>query len=96
MSIEDITKNISERNKDLALYAKHVLEALDHLEEYHRRYVAAQALAGIKPSGGQEQVFYDTLSDVRKELLHTLEWTIEDLRHKGDKYYTNHFKDGVE
>jgi hypothetical protein len=34
--------------------------------------------------------------DVRAQLLLTLEKTVEDLLHKGDKHWSKHFKDGVE
>ena len=94
--IEELDEAVPQRNRELVVYARHVLDALDAFEEHHRRYVAAQAVAGIKPAGEQERTFYETLSGVRQEVLNTLELTIEDLRHKGDKYYEKHFKDGVE
>jgi hypothetical protein len=82
-------------NKEIALYAKHVIQSLEEFEDYHRKFVAAQALAGIKPNGEAEATFYATIQDMKEHLLSTLEWTIEDLQHKGDKNYTKHFKDGV-
>jgi hypothetical protein len=94
--IEQLETLVPSKNKDIALYAKHIIRALEQFEEHHRRFVAAQAIAGIKPNGEAEATFYNTVKDMREQIYGTLVWTIEDLKHKGDKYYTKHFDDGVE
>jgi hypothetical protein len=62
---------------------------------YYNGGTCSWFLAGIKPNGEAEATFYATIQDMKEHLLSTLEWTIEDLQHKGDKNYTKHFKDGV-
>lgn len=94
--IEKLMVEIPSQNKDIALYAKHVINSLEQFEDYHRRFVAAQAIAGIKPVGDQEVVFYETVRQIKEHVISTLEETIDDLKHKGDKHHTKHFKDGVE
>lgn len=94
--IEQLTQQIPKEHREIAIYAKHVIAALEQYEDYHRRFVAAQAIAGIRPEGGKEVVFYETLAEMKRRLLETLELTIDDLKHKGDKHYFKHFTDGVE
>ena len=94
--IEKLQTEIPSQNKEIALYAKHVISSLEQFEDYHRRFVAAQALAGIKPVGDQEMVFYETVRQMKEQVISTLEKTIDDLKHKGDKHHHKHFEDGVE
>lgn len=94
--IEQLQNEIPTKNKDIILYAKHVITSLEQFEDYHRRLTAVQAVAGSKPVGDQEAVFYDTVRQMKEQLISTLEDTIDDLKHTGDKYYVKHFKDGVE
>lgn len=94
--IEKLQKDIPDKNKDIGLYAKHVINSLEEFEDYHRRLVAAQAIAGIKPVGDQEVMFYETVRSMKEQIISTLEKTIDDLKHKGDKYHEKHFQDGVE
>jgi hypothetical protein len=82
-------------SQEIALYAKHVIGSLGEFEDHHRKFVAAQAIAGIRPNGEAEATFYNTIQDMKAHLLSTLEWTIKDLQHKGDKHYIKHFTDGV-
>jgi hypothetical protein len=93
--LESLAKHLPDQNHDLISYANHLLSALDAIDENHRKFVAAQALAGISPKGDQEETFRDTMAEIRKQVYKTLEWTIEDLEHKGDKNYNQHYKDGV-
>ncbi|MFD0693906.1 hypothetical protein ACFQZT_07365 [Paenibacillus sp. GCM10027628] len=94
--IEQLEKDIPEKNKDILLYAKHVIKSLEDFEDHHRRLVAAQAIAGIKPIGDQEVAFYETVREMKEQIVSTLVQTIDDLKHKGDKYHEKHFPDGVE
>lgn len=95
--IEELEKRLeSKHHKDLFLQMKHTLLAVDDLAEEHRRYQAVQALSGVRIVGAEESVYFDTLNQVKELIVHTLEMTIEDLEHKGDKRYEKHFKDGVE
>jgi hypothetical protein len=77
-------------------FSKDSAVSRQEFEEYHRRLVAAQAIAGIKPNGEAEVTFYNTIKSMKEHLLSTLEWTLEDIKNKGDKNYTKHFSDGVE
>jgi hypothetical protein len=94
--MEQLARQIPHPNRDIALYARHVIEALEQFEEQHLKLVAAQALAGIKPDGEQEQAFYATVRQIKEQMVATLELTLDDLTHKGDKHYEKNFTDGVE
>jgi hypothetical protein len=94
--IEILEIEIPDKNKDIVLYTKHVIKSLDEFEEHHRKLVAAQAIAGIKPIGDMEVAFYETVRQMKEQIISTLEQTIDDLKHKGDKYHEKHFPDGVE
>lgn len=94
--IEHLQSEIPYKNKDIALYAKHVYESLEQFEDQHRKLVAVQAIYGSKPVGEQEILFYETIRHMKEQLITTLENTIDDLKHIGDKNYVKHFRDGVE
>jgi hypothetical protein len=96
--IEILEIEIPDKNKDIVLYTKQVIKSLDEFEEHHRKLVAAQAIAGIKPIGDKEVAFsfYETVRQMKEQVISTLEQTIDDLKHKGDKYHEKHFPDGVE
>ncbi|CAM3476305.1 hypothetical protein [Marinicrinis lubricantis] len=94
--LEQLAEQIPDKNQDIIMYAKHVFKALEDFENHHRRFTAALALSGSSPVGEQEQLFYQTIQDIRNQMLQTLEYTVEDLQHKGDKNYSKHFTDGVE
>lgn len=95
--MDELEKRLtSQHHRDLFLQMKHTLKAVDDLAEQHRVYQAVQALSGTRIVGAEESVYFDTLNQVKEQIVHTLELTIEDLEHKGDKNYTKHFKDGVE
>ncbi|NQX66069.1 hypothetical protein HQN90_08025 [Paenibacillus alba] len=94
--IEKLELDIPAKNKDITLYAKHVIKSLEDFEDNHRKLVAAQAIAGIRPIGEQEVAFYETVRQMKEQIVSTLVQTIDDLRHKGDKHHEKHFPDGVE
>lgn len=92
--LEDRLAN--QHHKDLFLQTTHTLKAIDDLADQHRRYQSMQAISGVKIVGTEEALFYDTLTQVKEEIVATLEKTLNDLEHKGDKNYNKNFKDGVE
>ncbi|GIP19430.1 hypothetical protein J40TS1_50720 [Paenibacillus montaniterrae] len=85
-----------QHHRDLFLQTKHTLKALDDLAEQHRRFSSIQALSGVKIVGSEEALFYDTLAAAKEQIVVTLEKTLSDLEHKGDKNYEKNFNDGVE
>ncbi|MEV5029013.1 hypothetical protein [Paenibacillus sp. LPE1-1-1.1] len=85
-----------QHHKDLFLQTKHTLQAIDDLADHHRRFQSMQAISGVKIVGAEEAVFYDTLTQAKEEIVATLEKTLNDLEHKGDKHYDKNFNDGVE
>ncbi|WP_169090579.1 hypothetical protein [Paenibacillus sp. PL91] len=85
-----------QHHKDLFLQTQHTLQAIDDLADQHRRFQSIQAISGVKIVGSEEALFYDTLNDVKELIVATLEKTLSDLEHKGDKNYDKNFKDGVE
>jgi hypothetical protein len=92
--LEDRLSN--QHHKDLFLQTQHTLQAIDDLADQHRRFQSIQAISGVKIVGSEEAVFYDTLTDVKELIVVTLEKTLNDLEHKGDKNYDKNFKDGIE
>jgi len=87
---------VEQHHKDLFLQTKHTLSAIDVLADEHRRFQSIQAISGVKIVGTEEALFYETLTQVKETIVDTLEKTLDDLEHKGDKHYHNNFKDGVE
>lgn len=85
-----------QHHKDLYLQTQHTIQAIDSLAEQHQLLSAAHAINGYKIIGSEEVLFYDTLSQAKEQILLTLEKSLDDLEHKGDKYYDKNFADGVE
>jgi len=85
-----------QHHRDLFLQTQHTLKALDDLADQHRRFTSIQAISGVKVIGSEEKLYYDTLSQAKEQIVETLEQTLDDLEHIGDKNYKKHFKDGVE
>ncbi|GMK42355.1 hypothetical protein PCCS19_54140 [Paenibacillus sp. CCS19] len=85
-----------QHHKDLFLHTKHTIRAIEELAEQHRLLTAAHAINGYKIIGSEEVLFYDTLALAKEQIVLTLEKTLDDLEHKGDKYYDKNFADGVE
>ncbi|QAY65061.1 hypothetical protein [Paenibacillus protaetiae] len=95
--LEKLESRLSKQHhKDLFLQTKHTLEVIDNLAEQHRLFTSMQAISGVKIIGGEEQLFYETLNQVKERIVTILEKTLEDLEHKGVKQYTKNFTDGVE
>ncbi|WP_054024451.1 hypothetical protein [Bacillus sp. FJAT-28004] len=92
--LEDRLSN--QHHKDLFLQTIHTLKAIDDLADQHRRFQSMQAISGVKIVGTEEVLFYETLTQAKEEIVSTLEKTVNDLEHKGDKNYNKNFKDGVE
>ncbi|WP_138755047.1 hypothetical protein [Paenibacillus sinopodophylli] len=86
----------NQHHKDLFLQSVHTLQAIDDLADHHRKFQSIQAISGVKIVGAEEALFYETLSQVKESIVLTLEKTLNDLEHKGDKNYDKNFKDGVE
>ncbi|WP_028559379.1 hypothetical protein [Paenibacillus pinihumi] len=86
----------AQHHRDLFLQTKHTLKALDDLAEQHRRFTSMQAISGVKIVGSEESLFYETIAEAKEQIVVTLERTLSDLEHKGDKHYDKNFKDGVE
>ncbi|MFF2483929.1 hypothetical protein [Paenibacillus sp. NPDC058071] len=87
---------VAQHHKDLFLQTTHTLAAINDLADEHRRFQSMQAISGVKIIGSEEAVFYDTLTQIKETIIATLEKTIDDLEHKGDKHYKSNFKEGVE
>ena len=94
--IQELQNRVSDEHKELAKLTQHIFEAIDRCAEEHRRLVAIDALAGIKPDRVEEAVFQEQLVAFKHILLKELEKTVEDLEHKGDKHWKKNYKDGVE
>jgi len=95
--MEQLEQRLTEQHhKDLFLQTKHTLKALDDLAEHHRRFTSMQAISGVRIVGSEETLFYETLAEAKEQIVMTLEKTLSDLEHKGDKHYDKNFKDGVE
>ncbi|OIK10997.1 hypothetical protein [Bacillus sp. MUM 13] len=94
--IQEYQERLPDQHKDLAKYTLHLVEAIDKLNEEHRRLVAVNAVAGIKPNPAEETSFQEHLSELKHIIFQELEKTVEDIEHKGDKNWHLHFKDGVD
>lgn len=95
--LQQLEQELSEQHhRDLFLQLKHTIEALDVLIDQHRRFTSMQAISGVKIVGEEEVLFYQTINEVKEQIITTVEKTLKDLQHKGDKNYLKHFKDGVE
>lgn len=93
--IKDLQDKLKADHKDIAKYTQHAIKAIDQLVDQHRRIVASNALAGIKPVGERENAFHNTMKNVQGILVDELEKTVSDLNHLGDKYYEPNYPDGV-
>ncbi len=94
--LEEIKKNMPAAHKELVKYVEHALIALGRVEEEHRALVAANALAGIRPDGEEEKLFYEHMNLVKEMMVSVLEKTEEDIEHAGDKNWSKNYADGVE
>ncbi|WP_313798584.1 hypothetical protein [Cytobacillus sp.] len=90
-----IEQKLSKEQKDLSIFVKHVFDEYDKKVDEHRRLIASNALAGVKTSGVEEKVFYDTIQETKKWMLDVLERTAQDFEHTGDKNWDKNYPDGV-
>ncbi|MFM9280635.1 hypothetical protein [Paenibacillus jiagnxiensis] len=96
IKVQELKSLLPCEHQSISHYVEHALESIDQFVEQHRLFVASQALYGEKINGQEEALFRETINDIKKQLVLTLEKTVEDFMHKGDKHWNNHFKDGVE
>jgi hypothetical protein len=94
-SLIELKERIPDQHKDLVKYTEHIFGAIDQYVEEHRRLVALEAIAGIKPSGIMEKGFYEQMLEFKKILIKELSKTVEDIEHKGDKNWNKNYKDGI-
>lgn len=94
--VSELKNHLPKGHQDVAHYVEHVMGALDMVEEKHRKLMAAQALSGTKIHGDEERIFYDTIIELKQQMVNTLEKTVQDFEHKGDKTWKTNFGDGVE
>lgn len=94
--VKELKSFLPHEHQGISHYVEHALESIDQFVEQHRLFVASQALYGEKINGHEEVLFRETINNIKKQLVSTLEKTVEDFMHKGDKHWTNNFKDGVE
>jgi hypothetical protein len=90
--IDKLKLTIQPEHIDVYISTLRTVEAIDKLGDEHRLLVAAQSLAGIKPNGEQEKIFYETLQCIRDLSIEVLEKEIEDWQHRGEKNYKGNFK----
>lgn len=93
--IAALQDQLEQEHKDIAKYTQHVLEAIARLIDEHRRVVASNSIAGIKPDGEQEHTFYESMNEVKRILVNELQKTVNDFKHLGDKHYVKNYPDGV-
>ncbi|MBO1005682.1 hypothetical protein [Pseudogracilibacillus auburnensis] len=91
--LKELEKKLGPEHKEIVHFVKHVFDEFDQRSEAHRRLAASNALAGIKVSGTEEKVFYETIDETRRWMLDVLERTSQDIEHIGDKHWHKNFKD---
>lgn len=94
--VQELKTKLPHEHQGISHYVEHALHSIDSFVEQHRQFIAAQALYGEKINGTEERLFRDTIMEIKEQLVATLEKTVEDFAHKGDKHWKNHYKDGVE
>ncbi len=93
--VQELKSQLPKEHKSISSYVEHALLSIDELMEKHRCENAALALYGEKINGNEERVYFDTISQIKTDLLETLEKTVQDVLHTGDKNWTKNYKDGV-
>jgi hypothetical protein len=94
--IEALKDRLPKEHQDMAILTQHIFEALDQLREKHRQLVGTSAVAKIKPNGQAEKTFYETITEAQQLIMTTLEYTTEDIEHRGDKYWEKWYPQGVD
>jgi hypothetical protein len=93
--IQEIKDSLPLQFKDTPHFAHHIITKIDEFEEEHRKIVASDALAGMKPDPTEERVLRETLQAVRRIIMIELKDTVDDMLHLGDKYHEVKHKDGI-
>ena len=93
--VKELEERLAKGQKGIAKYVQHTFDTLDTIVEEHRKTVAHNAIAGVKPNGLEERIFYEHINKMKQILVHVLEKTIQDFEHQGDKYWDKHFRDGI-
>lgn len=92
----DLKKKLPAEHQSIAHFVEHALQSIENYEEEHRKLTASNALYGEHINGELESLFYQTILGIKQQLVQTLEKTVADYSHKGDKNWTKNFKDGVD
>jgi glutamyl-tRNA reductase len=93
--IEDLHEKLPEQYKPLAKLTGHYFAEIDKKIERHRKEVAMNAVAGIKPDLVEEKAYQDTVRVLKNVMIHELEKTLEEIEHAGDKHWIHHYNDGI-
>ncbi|WP_411344780.1 hypothetical protein ACE3MZ_01420 [Paenibacillus sp. WLX1005] len=93
--VMQLREMIPQDQQGITRYVEHALQSIDELVEKHRQYNASLAIYGEKINGNEERVYRDTISEIKAQLIETLERTVEDFMHVGDKHWTKNYKDGI-
>ncbi|MDO3408310.1 hypothetical protein QWJ34_00865 [Saccharibacillus sp. CPCC 101409] len=93
--VQELRDMLPKEQKGISSYVEHALQSIDQLVEQHRCQNAALAIYGDKINGNEERVYFDTVSQIKADLLDTLEKTVQDFLHTGDKHWSKNYRDGV-
>ncbi|MCQ4086507.1 hypothetical protein [Saccharibacillus sp. JS10] len=93
--VQELRELLPQDQKGISAYVEHALQSIDQLVEKHRCENAALAIYGERINGNEERVYFDTVSQIKAELLQTLEKTVQDSLHSGDKHWSKFYKDGI-
>ncbi|GGN98187.1 hypothetical protein [Saccharibacillus kuerlensis] len=93
--VQELRNLLPSEHKGISAYVEHAFQSIDQLVEQHRCENAALAIYGDRINGNEERVYFDTVSQIKAELLKTLEKTVQDALHSGDKNWSKHYKDGI-
>ncbi|CAM4165839.1 hypothetical protein [Saccharibacillus endophyticus] len=93
--VQELRDMLPTEHKGISSYVEHALQSIDQLVEKHRCDNAALAIYGERINGNEERVYFDTISQIKADLLQTLEKTVQDALHTGDKNWSKNYKDGI-
>ncbi|MEW4371100.1 hypothetical protein [Paenibacillus kandeliae] len=93
--VMQLREMIPQDQQGITRYVEHALQSIDELVEKHRQYNASLAIYGERINGNEERVYRDTISEIKAQLIETLERTVEDFMHVGDKNWIKNYKDGI-
>ncbi|ANF95317.1 hypothetical protein [Paenibacillus bovis] len=93
--VQQLRELLPQEHQGITRYVEHALQSIDDLVEKHRQYTASLAIYGDRINGNEERVYRDTISEIKAQLIETLERTVEDFSHLGDKNWSKNYKDGI-